>query len=138
MTSLQDAYTKTIYRVYLKDEYVDIKVGKKNKKIDHILVNRGYSFLIIITAENPLSKQTETEINKMRMTKLKKDLDKKYCYKTKHIDPEGLWPEECGYAFLDNGIDYALDLAEKYNQNAIVTYHYEHGAELKYTKEYND
>lgn len=111
---LIQAYLNTVYQIENSDTWLNLKIGDS--------IHFENSTFCIITAENPQSKRISSDENKIRMQELENDLiDLKLKFvKSKHLDSRGIWPTENGYAVFDIKRFEALELAEKYEQHAIV------------------
>ncbi len=116
------AYCRTDYCVDARGTAIVVRVGQRCAKLDHELTRRGVSPWAFITAWNPGSKPLADKENARRQAmleeavrNLKLDFDH-----GAGVSDDSLWtPEEslCVYGIEES---VAIDLATRFEQNAIV------------------
>lgn len=123
--TLLAAYQSTIYRVSSSAEIsIDLHIGQACPNMDSWLQEQGFDLAHLITAYNPFSEKWCDEQNLAAHAALKARLEKLDCrmLACTHIDPDGQWPEEHGFAIAGLSREQAVNLASHYQQNAIVEY----------------
>ena len=117
---LVQGYMNTEYRV-LKPQ-ITIKIGAINLKLNELLMDNNAFYYAFITAENPYSNILDTVQNAQLMSQLANDLSnlKLVFLDGIGIDPLGNWDGENSFLVLDLHPLAAIELARKYQQNAIV------------------
>lgn len=109
------AYLATTYRVFLSDEAVDIRIGRKHRRLDELLEGRPWAF---ISACNPGSVLKED--NAARHRALLDRLDGYALHQGVGIPDGEDWPPE--QSVLVSGIMErdAVSIGREFGQNAIV------------------
>lgn len=118
--TLTTAYEQTNYRIL--DPEIIIKCGEFNASIDAYMKQIGKRNWTFITASNPKSKQQSAKHNGWSNANLEMDLAKTKCVYTYGIGEaiNGDWPGEESFIVFNMSLDTAINLAKKYNQNAIL------------------
>jgi len=82
----------------------------------------------VLTSDNPFSNALPPDENAQRRAELYADLQRRGVRVRHSIgrDPTGAWPDEEGFAVLDQGIEFARDLARAWDQFAIYDVSEEH------------
>lgn len=75
-----------------------------------------------ITADNPHSVKISDDENDQRRGQLRADLSASsyQVWPGRSIDPAGIWPDEKGFWVLSIDRGDAVELAQRYGQNAII------------------
>lgn len=116
---LLEAYSKTNYQITNPD--LIINIGRENKKLNTFLKLNTYDTWCFITAWNPFSSSDFTiEDNENFNIGLYKDIKNYPNYTGEGKDPEGIWAAEESYFVCNISRERAIELGEKYKQNAIV------------------
>lgn len=119
---LEEAYRRTIYRVSYVGDTIDVRIGEQNPSLDRILDQEGWEDWAIITAFNPRSVRLPLAENFERDGQLRNELVLRgltFC-RCLAIDPEGDWPMEHGFLVPGLNMEAAVEIARRYDQNAIV------------------
>jgi hypothetical protein len=120
---LEEAYRRTIYRVFVRGEVIELRVGKRSVRLEVILRDCGQDHWVLITAFNPRSNSISLEENLRRDKGLEAELvESGYeTLRTKAIDPKGTWPDEWGFLVIGMKTFEGQAIARKFDQNAILT-----------------
>jgi hypothetical protein len=120
---LEEAYRRTIYRVSVRGEVIELRVGERSVKVEDILRDCGQAHWVLITAFNPRSNIISLEENLRRDKELEAKLvESGYeTFRTKAIDPKGTWPDEWGFLVIGVKTFEGQAIARKFDQNAILT-----------------
>ncbi|NKI35751.1 DUF3293 domain-containing protein [Wenzhouxiangella sp. XN79A] len=121
-SSLLDAFRATIYRVRLNsggevDLHIDQPAGWPDEVAGSI---RRW---MILTADNPAAEQRDEVANRSARAELDAALAEARLPVrgiTRHIDPDGRWPEERGRLIELLRFDDGLALARRFGQAAVV------------------
>lgn len=135
MTTLREAYERTLYVAMDGKREVVARIGRSNPEIDRLIEARGAAELVFITAWNPRSAKASDAENAAAAMRLKdiladEDLD---WLPHEGRSPDGDWAEK-GFAVFDLPPADALALAEMFGQNAIVWCAYDQPAAVLFTK----
>jgi hypothetical protein len=117
-----EEYKNTIYRVYYKDKYFDIKAEEKNLEIDNLLKKLNSKSWCFITAYNPMSIKISENKNIELNLKLEKEIKNKnykYLY-SEGIPKDKNWNIEKSFFILDINFEEITYLGKKYNQKAVL------------------
>lgn len=131
--SLRELYEATDYKI--PSVNLAIRIGERQIDVDDFLIRNGHENCVIITASNPRSKVYPKEFNQEQNQKLLMDLKTeklKVIYAIGEAQ-SGVWGPEESWAVFDVGLDFAMQLAIKYDQHAIVYKEQGIAAELKWT-----
>lgn len=124
------AYNATEYRVY--SPAIIITVGKVNKELDKLLLENNETEWTYITSCNPYSRDCSVDVNKNYYESLLQHVS---YYKYFEGEGQGIdttWPAEKSILIIGISVSQAIEIGNKYNQNAIVLGKYEQVAELKF------
>jgi acetyl esterase/lipase len=89
--------------------------------VDALTAARELGPFTVLTSDNPFSNELHADENAQRRTELFADLQRRGV-RLRHAmgrDPVGAWPDEEGFALLDQSVDFARDLARAWDQFAI-------------------
>ena len=127
---LLQAYQQTTYRVI--DPEFDIHIGELHPKLDRFWRKSGYKTWAFITAWNPKSQELSTSENRARNRSMISQLKSHNLssYKALGIPDEGDWTPEKSFFVPDISRQQAIELGEKFSQNAIVFGEFGKRAEL--------
>jgi len=121
-TSLLDAFRATIYRVSLRDGgELDLHIDRPVGWPDDIAESFGR--WMILTADNPAAEPRDDLVNRAARAELDAALAEARLPvrgTTRHIDPDGRWPEERGRLIELRRFDDGLALARRFGQAAVV------------------
>ncbi len=126
--ALIEAYRATDYVLFVGDgPDVTLNVGRANPDFDRVLGLRRATTAVVITAFNPRSVVLSEAENRARHAELTALLDARgYAYALgEGRDPTGAWKAELECVVFDLPRDAALEIARRFEQNAIV--HVERG-----------
>jgi hypothetical protein len=120
---LEEAYRRTIYRVTVGGEVIELRVGERSLKLEESLHDYGQDHWVLITAFNPRSRPISLKENQRRDKKLEAQLIESgyLMFRSKAIDPEGIWPDEWGFVAFGMKTFEGHAIAKKFDQNAILT-----------------
>lgn len=126
------AYTETDYIVLPLD--LTIKVGKVNRKMHSEMLSRSWSTYSIMTAWNPRSVEAPYEENILQNLKMLKDLveEDAVIFPALGKHKGNIWKPEESWCVINLSKEKCLELARKYDQNAIVFGTLNDEAELLY------
>ena len=101
---------------------ITIKAGEQNPDLLEYLQRHKYRNWAFITAWNPYSTSLALQINQERNKRLTKLLENNNLFYMVGlgVDPEGKWMSEESYLVFNIGKLNALNLAKKFEQNAIL------------------
>lgn len=114
--ALEAAYRATRYEV----GKLALRVGEPHPWLDHILDNRGLDHYAYLTAWNPRSRPTPREANERAMRALAAALDGWQYLRGVAVPDDDSWAPEPSYLVMGIGEADALDLARRFEQNAIL------------------
>lgn len=127
---LIEAYNVTEYKLYRPA--ITITVGQLNKELDKLLLENNETEWTYITSYNPFSRDClEHENKKYYESLLQHVSDYKY-YEGEGQGIDTNWPAEKSILIIGISESQAIEIGNKYNQNAIVLGKYEQVAELKF------
>ncbi len=126
---LIEAYEATDYKVY--SPAIIITVGKLNKDLDQLLLENNEIDWAYITSCNPFGRDCSEDENKNYYESLLQ-----YVSDNKYFEGEGqgidtTWPAEKSILIIGISESQAIEIGNRYNQNAILVGKYEQEAELK-------
>lgn len=112
------AYNATDYKVY--SPAVIITVGKLNKNLDQLLLENNETDWTYITSCNPYGRDCSEDENKNYYESLLQ-----YVSDNKYFEGEGqgidtTWPAEKSILIIGISASQAIEVGNKYNQNAIL------------------
>ena len=114
---LKSAYAKTRYIV----EDIVIQVGKKNEKLDNLLIENNCTTYAFITAYNPLSELLTTEQNELRHKQLINYVETRgYKFDLGYGEGTKGWPNEMSLLIIDISKEEAIACGIAFNQKAII------------------
>jgi len=118
---LENAYINAIYKVFIRDKEIDLRIGKKSLEMDILLEEFGFDRYTFITAANPRSTLKSESENRKRNTKLENEIIQRKLIFLRGIaqSQSGNWQEK---SFCILGIDLKTTkvFAEKFEQNAFL------------------
>lgn len=130
---LEGVYKNTNYIIL--DPEISLQCDRTNATMDEFMLKLGKRSWTFISAANPESLIQSAKINAWQNTNLEIDIATSglhYAYAIGKAK-EGDWPEEPSFVVFDLGLDSAMKLARKYNQNAILVGRLDKVARLQWT-----
>ena len=118
MQDLIEAYKNTSYNIFKPE--ISLKIGKSNSDLDDLLENYNCTEWAFITAYNPFSNILSDEENWERHKQLKENLREYCCFEGEGVGDDPSWNPERSFLILGISEEDAVDLGEKFQQNAIV------------------
>jgi hypothetical protein len=120
---LIEAYRATDYVLFVGDRHdVTLNIGRHNPDFDSVLDQREATTAVVVTAYNPRSVvQSESE-NRARHAQLTALLDARGCDYAlgEGRDPTGHWKAELECVVFGIPLETGLEIARRFEQNAIV------------------
>jgi len=130
---LLDNYKNTDYWFAVGEKTITLTIGQKNNAFDRLCERTGHTTGTFITAFNPqsqlLTKSENERRNKQLATHLEQIADV-CCFSGEGQDREKQWPPEASFMVLGLSQKTAIDLAQEYQQNALVWIEYQQAAVL--------
>ena len=118
---LIDAYKSTLFQIFLDDTIVTLKIGDTCEPLRNLFQQYLVESACYITAHNPFGRLLSKTENQTRNKELRSELGAQYqIYEGVGIDPAGEWEGEQSIFALGVSLSEATDLAERYEQNAVV------------------
>ena len=118
---LAAAYLKSIYRVFLDDGILEMKINRESLKLKVLLQNINVEHCALVTAYNPVGKKISDEENEIRHQSLRDDIHENWEFlEGDGLDPEAIWKPEKSFFIVDINLDEARELSRKYEQLAFV------------------
>ncbi|MGD8476217.1 MAG: DUF3293 domain-containing protein [Burkholderiales bacterium] len=120
--ALQAAYLKTVYRVLGAAEPIDIRIGRCSPGLDRLLSQNGVTQWAFLTAANPRSQPLPDAENAQRNADMKRVLHEQgwYTLDAVGLPDDGAWQPEQSVLILGIDREAALEVARRWQQNAIV------------------
>lgn len=122
MKEMKQAYEACLYRVFLPQGPVDVRVGEPIPALDAWLEAWGCTCWAILTAHNPRSRWLTAAENQQRQFELEQSLRELglFFLPGENMDPKGHWPLETACLILDLSLADAESLAQRFEQNAFL------------------
>lgn len=118
---LIEAYLKAEYRVFTHEKANILKVDEPSDFLGRALKLHRASRAAFLTACNPRGQRLDEKQNRERTERLKDDIKARWPrYEAEGADPLGDWPNEASFLIIGIEIEEAVQLANKYEQNAIL------------------
>jgi hypothetical protein len=120
---LIEAYRATDYVLFVGDgQEVTLNIGQRNADFDQVLDRRGATTAVVVTAYNPRSVVLSDAENRARHKQLTETLDTRgYDYALgEGRDPTGHWKAELECVVFGIPLEVGLEIARRFDQNAIV------------------
>jgi hypothetical protein len=120
---LIEAYRATDYVLFVGDGHdVTLNIGRHNPDFDSVLNRRRASTAVVVTAYNPRSIVLAETENRARHAQLTELLDARgYDYALgEGRDPTGQWKAELECVAFGIPLEAGLEIARRFEQNAIV------------------
>lgn len=117
--SFIEAYQTTKYHVF--ESEIIIEIGKVSEPLNELLKKNKATNWAFITSINPYSKVLTEQENELRFNSLINDIYSYSFYDGEGVGENPEWLPEKSVLIIDITIDKAIDLGDKYEQNAIVT-----------------
>ena len=122
---LLDAYRNAVYQIFKEKEkeIITLTVGSKSEELIRLIINQNVISATFITAFNPKSVILSEEENASRNEELRKDIAN---LKLQYFEGVGFdatntdWLPEKHFLILGLDRDHSINLAKKYDQNAIL------------------
>jgi hypothetical protein len=127
---LIEAYNATEYKVY--SPAITITVGQLNKELDKLLLENNETDWTYITSCNPYSRDCSDEENGNYYESLLQHVSGYKYFEGEGQGIDTTWPAEKSILIIGISESQAIQIGNKYNQNAIVFGKYEQVAELKF------
>jgi transcriptional regulator with XRE-family HTH domain len=123
LTALEDVYAATMLEIHWPDRPHQI-VEPRPEGVTEGEFPDGIDHIHIITAFNPRSRLLRRSENEERNRLLRADLDRAglRCVEAVGRSPDSSWSEE-SFAVMDADPEQILDLARRYQQNAVFAWH---------------
>jgi len=121
--ALIEAYRATNYVLFLDDGLeITLNIGIPNPAFDGVLERRGAKTAVVVTAYNPRSVVLGDAENRARHAELTVLLDARgYDYALgEGRDPSGHWQAELECVVFGIAREAGLEIARRFDQNAIV------------------
>jgi len=120
--ALIEAYRATDYVLFRVEGDITLNIGLPNAAFDRELDRHRADSAIVVTAFNPRSRLLSEAENRARHAELTALLDARgYGYALgEGRDPTGRWKAELECVVFDMPLDAALEIARRFEQNAIV------------------
>lgn len=120
-TSLIKSYLQANFHVW-SDTPFHFNVGKPSADLYAMLENSGTTTAAFITAYNPLGQSFDTDANESRHGLLRTDIETMglEAIEGEGRDPKDEWPRERSLLILGVEKKAAIELGNRYQQNAIV------------------
>jgi hypothetical protein len=132
---LIEAYRATDYVLFVGDgPDVTLKIGARNRQFDRVLERRKAETAVVVTAYNPRSVVLAESENAARHAALTALLDASgYDYALgEGRDPTGHWKPELECVVFGIPLEAGLEIARRFDQNAIVFVRRGEAPELAY------
>ncbi|MAS82184.1 MAG: hypothetical protein CMF45_05805 [Legionellales bacterium] len=118
---LAAAYLKSIYRVYLDDEILEMRINRKSLKLEALMQKLNVEHCVLVTAYNPLGKKISNEENEIRHQRLRDDIYGNWKFlEGDGLDPTAIWKPEKSLFIVGIKLDVARELSRKHEQLAFV------------------
>ncbi len=130
---LLNHYKNTDYWFQVGAEEIILSIGQKNRDFDRLCEHFDFTTGTFITASNPQSQLLTKEENRIRNEQLAthlKKISQIYCFSGAGQDRNKQWPPEASFMVLGLYQETAIDLAQEYQQNALVWIQYQQAAVL--------
>jgi hypothetical protein len=121
--ALIDAYRATNYVLFLDEEReITLNIGVPSPAFDRMLDRRGVETAVVVTAYNPRSVVLSDAENRARHAELTEMLNARgYDYALgEGRDPTGHWKAELECVVFGISMEVGLEIARRFDQNAIV------------------
>jgi hypothetical protein len=126
---LIEAYKDTDYKVY--SPAIIITVGKLNKDLDKLVLENNETDWTYITSCNPYGRDCSEDENKNYYESLLQHVSNNKYFEGEGQGIDTIWPAEKSILIIGMSASQAIEIGNKYNQNAILVGKYEQAAELK-------
>lgn len=130
---LLNHYKNTDYWFRVGAHEIILSIGQKNRDFDRLCERFDCTTGTFITASNPQSQLLTKEENRVKNERLATHLEKisqVYCFSGAGQDRDRQWPPEASFMVLGLSQKTAIDLAQEYQQNALVWIQYQQAAVL--------
>lgn len=118
---LAAAYLKSIYRVYLDDGILEMRINRKSLKLEALMQKLNVEHCVLVTAYNPLGKKISNEENEIRHQRLRDDIYGNWKFlEGDGLDPTAIWKPEKSLFIVGIKLDVARELSRKHEQLAFV------------------
>lgn len=132
LEALDLAYRQTLYQVFSEDKTISIRVGTRNPTLDQLVKHHYQEQWVLITAYNPYSQLQTPHANQVQNASLAKDLWPLHVpiFRAIGQDDARQWPAEESFFVIGIGLQEAIALGQKYDQNAILVGNVGHAPQL--------
>ncbi len=119
---LLEAYRATRYEVDGGDDSFVLRIDQPCEALDRLHAEHDVNSSAFITAWNPGSRLCSAGQNRRAQQELVAlvDADEMTWLPGRGVDPQGEWPDEAGLLVLGMDRSSALELARRFDQNAVV------------------
>ena len=118
---LINAYNSTLFQIFLGDKIVTLKIGETCEPLQNLFQKHAVTSACFITSYNPFGRLLSMQENQARNDILETELRAKYpILEGIGVDPAGKWEGEASFLALGVNLTEAEELAELYQQNAVV------------------
>ncbi len=123
--SLEASYLQAEYIVFADDGDLTFRIGEASEGLDRILRQNRVHSACFITAANPGSILQSDQVNADAHENLIADITSMGYGWIPGVarDPQGVWPDEISILVLGASREYALAIAGRFGQFAIVWIH---------------
>ena len=132
---MKDEFRKSYLATdYLVDELnLKINVGNRHPDLDEFCKRSGVESWAYLTAWNPKSMQVSEEMNLLYNLNLQRALKDYEFYSGLGLSQNEDWPGEESFLILGLSKVHAMNLAQRFNQNAFVYGRVDDSAQLVWT-----
>src|SRR5688500_9971093 len=133
--ALIEAYRATDYVLFVEDgREITLDIGVTSPECDRVLDRRKASTAVVVTAYNPRSVVLPDSENRKRHAELTGLLEARGCDYAlgEGRDPTGQWKPELECVVFGIAMEAGLELARRFDQNAIVFVKRAQAPELAY------
>lgn len=132
--SLLTSYLNTLF--WVNNFESPILIGQNSKEADEFIKKNQLSQWAYITAYNPLSSPLSEDENETRNLQLRALLENYVVLEGQGCDVDKLWPSEKSFFVAGIPMEKAIELAQLFEQNAIVYGKLHQPAELIITSDF--
>lgn len=121
-SELEVAYLATIYRVFLPQGAIDLRIARTDPSFSRWLALEGVTSWCILTAWNPESRRLEEDENAERQSALEVALLERGFepYTGENLAADESWPPEQTCLVPDISLAEGVAFGRKFKQNAII------------------
>ncbi|HMV45251.1 MAG TPA: DUF3293 domain-containing protein [Leptospiraceae bacterium] len=118
---LLTAYKNTLYKIFYQDKEFKIEVDKRSDFVDKLLIDKGVTSYIFITAANPHSLLVSEAENEKANLELENQIKQKALFYCKGVgeSKDGEWKED-SFFVLGISLKEGMSIAKQFSQNAFL------------------